>query len=98
MVAHLPTAVLSLTTTASRPPGEDPGRSGTFWDVSTRCVQSVPLLGLAIRIVDVVAAHRSDLGLRAPENGGHSGRVNLIERSEILSGSAAVTFARQLSG
>jgi hypothetical protein len=32
MMAHPPTVVLSLTTTASRPPGEDPGRFGTFWE------------------------------------------------------------------
>jgi len=44
-------------------------------------------------MVKVVPAHRSDMGLHARKDGA---RVNLIERSEILSGSAAVTIARQL--
>jgi hypothetical protein len=59
-----------------RPPDE----LGRFRDVSTRCIQSVPLLGSVIPMVEVVPAYRSDLWLDARENGGHSRRVNLIER------------------
>jgi hypothetical protein len=38
---------------------------------------------LVIPSVKVAPAHRPDPELHARENGGRSGRVNLIERSEI---------------
>ena len=50
-----------------------PGRLGTAGDVSTRCVQSVPLVGL-LRACDVEPTPHAD------ENADHNGRVNLIER------------------